>query len=161
MSKEMELPGVPGMHEARMVRSRRTRILVEGDRALRKQLAEQIRTTYRVVTVEEPSWALVMLTVRETARNSLFHPGEVLVSRAKVQVDGILGYGLITGDRLDAAEELALIDAAWNSGSSLREGWIPLLEAEEMRIEEARNRERLAVARTRVEFESMDAEMPS
>jgi alpha-D-ribose 1-methylphosphonate 5-triphosphate synthase subunit PhnG len=134
---------------------------VEGDEALRKRLAGEVRSRCRVVPVEEPSWALVMLTVRETARNSLFHPGEALISRAKAQVDGALGYGLIIGDRLSAAEDLALIDGAWNSGSPLREAWIPLLEAEEFRIEKARDREREDLARTRVEFESMDAELPS
>lgn len=134
---------------------------MEGDEALRKRFADEVRSRCRVVPVEAPSWALVMLTVRETARNSLFHPGEVLVSRAKVQVDGALGYGLVTGDRLGAAEDLALIDGAWNSGCSLLEEWIPLLEAEESRIEEARGRERAELGRTRVEFESMDAENPS
>jgi alpha-D-ribose 1-methylphosphonate 5-triphosphate synthase subunit PhnG len=111
--------------------------------------------------VEEPSWAMVMLTVRETARNSLFHPGEVLVSRAKVQVDGALGYGLITGDLLPAAEDLALIDGAWNAGSAFVERWIPLLEAEETRIEKDRKREQVEIAGTRVDFKSMDYEVPS
>lgn len=101
---------------------------MEGDEALRKRFADEVRARCRVVPVEAPAWALVMLTVRETARNSLFHPGEVLVSRAKVQVDGALGYGLVTGDRLRAAEDLALIDGAWNSGCPLREG-VPEPEA--------------------------------
>jgi alpha-D-ribose 1-methylphosphonate 5-triphosphate synthase subunit PhnG len=154
-------PGICGLDGAAMVRNRRTRILVEAEESLRSRMAEEVRARCTIVMVEEPSWAMVMLTVRETARNSLFHPGEVLVSRAKVQVDGALGYGLITGDHLPAAEDLALIDGAWNAGSAFVERWIPLLEEEETRIERARRREQLEIARTRVDFKSMDSEVPS
>jgi len=144
-----------------MVRNRRTRILVEADESLRSRMADEVRARCTIVMVEEPSWAMVMLTVRETARNALFHPGEALVSRAKVQVDGVLGYGLITGDNLAAAEDLALIDGAWNAGSTFVQRWIPLLEAEETRIEKARKREQIKISRTRVDFKSMDSEVPS
>jgi len=144
-----------------MVRNRRTRILVSAEDSLRKILADEVRARCTIVPVEEPSWAMVMLTVRETSRNSLFHPGEVLISRAKFQVDGVLGYGLITGDQLQAAEDLALIDGAWNAGAAFVEQWIPLLEAEEVRIGKVRKQERAAIGRTRVDFQSMDSAVPS
>lgn len=142
-----------------MVRSRRTRILIEGDGAFRQQMAAEVRTQCSVSRIEAPAWALVMLTVRETARNSLFHPGEVLVSRAKVQVDGSIGYGLITGDRLQEAEDLALIDGAWNAGSAFIHEWTNRLEMEERIIEHRRTREQEALSQTKVDFQSMDTEV--
>jgi len=145
---------------AGMNRNRRTRILVLGEPGLRKQLAADVRQRCQVAILQEPAWALVMLTIRETARNSLFHPGEVLVSEAKLMVDSAIGVGIITGDQPLAAEELALIDGAWNAGCEFVSTWIPLLLAEEKKLHERQAREQAVIMRTKVDFQTMDTEAP-
>jgi len=141
-----------------MTRNRRTRILIQGDGVLRNRMAALVRERCVTELLDGPVWGLVMLSVRETARNSLFHPGEVLVSEAKVMVDGAIGLGIIAGDQPVAAEELALIDGAWNSSGIFVADWIPLLMAEESRIREEHALAQAAVLRTKVDFQTMDTE---
>jgi len=143
-----------------MTRNRRTRILVLGHPGLRKQLASMVRERCRVTVVQEPAWALVMLTVRESARNSLFHPGEVLVTEAKLIVDGAIGLGIIAGDQPAAAEELALIDGAWNASCDFISPWIPVLMEEEIRLQQRQAAEQAAILQTKVDFQTMDSEVP-
>lgn len=147
-------------HHAAMTRNRRTRILVLGHPGLRKQLASMVRERCRVTVVQEPAWALVMLTVRESARNTLFHPGEVLVTEAKLIVDGAIGLGIIVGDQPTAAEELALIDGAWNASSAFISLWVPLLIEEEARLRREQAAEHAVILQTKVDFQTMDSEVP-
>jgi alpha-D-ribose 1-methylphosphonate 5-triphosphate synthase subunit PhnG len=139
-----------------MTRNRRTKILVQGDPALRARMAAEVSEKCKTQIIEGPAKVLVMLTVRETARNSLFHPGEVMASEMKVQVNGIDGLGIIAGNRDNEAGELALIDGAWNAGCSFIPSWIPLLEIEEKKIAVRRDRANASVMRTQVSFQTMN-----
>jgi len=106
--------------------------------------------------VEEPRGGLVMLKLRETAKNSLFYMGELLVTEAKVQIEGRMGLGIIAGDDPEAARDLAVIDAACNAGVPETGEWEGLLLAEEERIAVREAQESARIARTTVDFESMD-----
>jgi alpha-D-ribose 1-methylphosphonate 5-triphosphate synthase subunit PhnG len=99
---------------------------------------------------------LVLATVRESARRSLFHLGEVLVTEAKVRVAGVPGLGLIQGRDPEAALDLATIDAAWSARLPMVPEWIVRLEAEEAALEARLDREQASLATTRVEFETLD-----
>jgi alpha-D-ribose 1-methylphosphonate 5-triphosphate synthase subunit PhnG len=99
-----------------------------------------------------------MLTQRESARNTLFHPGEVLTSETKAQVDGAIGLGILIGDDLAASEELALIDGAWNAGCSFAAEWLPSLLEENEALELRQGRDNAAILRTKVDFQTMAAE---
>jgi alpha-D-ribose 1-methylphosphonate 5-triphosphate synthase subunit PhnG len=135
-------------------RSRRTRILIEGSSELRRKLSGIVGSRRTIAAVEDPRGALVMVKARETSKNTLFYIGELLVTEAKVQVEGKIGIGIIEGDRPEAALELAVIDAALLA----TEGWEELLLEEEAAILRREALEAARIARTRVSFESMDRE---
>ena len=137
-----------------MTRKRRTRVLVLGDAALRKALAAEVRASF-VVEESEPRMGLVLATVRESARRSLFHLGEVLVTEAKARVAGVAGLGLIQGQDFEAARDLAIIDAAWSAAPALVQRWIPLLEAAQVLLDARLDSEQASLMATRVEFETL------
>ena len=139
-----------------MTRKRRTRILVLGDPQLRRELAEAVRAGHAVEATLPPRVGLVLVTVRESARRRRFHLGEVLVSEAKVRVEGTAGLGLIQGRDLDAATDLAIVDAALAAGLPLTAGWEFRFEAAEAELEARLDREQAVLAQTRVEFETLD-----
>lgn len=139
-----------------MTRRRRTYILIEGDPNLRNKLRNEICTTYEVLEIEAPNYGLVMVTMREAARQSLFHPGELFVTEAKAQVGGQIGLGLIVGDAPEAAWALAVIDAAYRARLPETDRWEPRLLAEETRIEAARLSHEARILETRVSFETME-----
>jgi alpha-D-ribose 1-methylphosphonate 5-triphosphate synthase subunit PhnG len=139
-------------------RSRRTRILIEGSSELRRKLSGIVGSRRTIAAVEDPRGALVMVKARETSKNTLFYIGELLVTEAKVQVEGKIGIGIIEGDRPEAALELAVIDAALLAGLAETEGWEELLLEEEAAILRREALEAARIARTRVSFESMDRE---
>ena len=139
-----------------MERARRTRILIEGSPELRQELCRRVETRRAVATVDEPRGGLVMIKMRETAKNGLFYIGELLVTEAKVMVEGHIGIGIIAGDRSEAARELAVIDAACNARLEETLEWEGLLAEEEERIALREAAEAARIAKTRVRFESMD-----
>ncbi len=139
-----------------MERARRTRVLIEGSPELRRALSRSVEELRPVTTVEEARGGLVMMKMRETAKNSLFYIGELLVTEAKVQIDGHIGIGIIAGDHPEAARELAVIDAAFTAGLQEASRWEALLAAEESRIAGREALEASRIDRTRVSFESMD-----
>jgi alpha-D-ribose 1-methylphosphonate 5-triphosphate synthase subunit PhnG len=139
-------------------RSRRTRILIEGSGELRSKLSGIVASRREIASVEDPRGALVMVKARETAKNSLFYMGELLVTEAKVRVEGRIGIGIIAGDRPEAALELAIVDAAIAAGLDETAGWEALLLEEEAKLLRREAGEAARIARTRVAFESMDRE---
>ena len=139
-----------------MARARRTKILIEGSAELRRELARRVEERHKVLIVDEPHGTLVMVKARETAKNGLFFIGELLVTEAKVQVEGCNGIGIIAGDESEAARDLAIIDAAFNAELENSSEWEPLLLEEETQIRRCEMDEAARIARTKVAFESMD-----
>jgi alpha-D-ribose 1-methylphosphonate 5-triphosphate synthase subunit PhnG len=144
-----------------MNRERRTRILVRGSASLRGRLAAAIEEAYSVEELADADEGLVMIKARETARGCLYYLGELLVTEAKVRVRGATGLGIIAGFDAEAARALAVIDAACNASLPEAVGWEALLLDEESAIAARDEEEAGRVARSRVEFESMDREIPS
>ena len=138
-----------------MDRKRRTRILIEGPSGLARKLSEEIEGKYDVKTIEEPNSGLVMLKMRENSKRALFYLGEVIVVEAKVEVEGKLGIGIVTGNNEELAYWLAVIDAAFNAELAETKTWEELLqqEAEELYASLAEESER--ILRTKVNFETM------
>lgn len=139
-----------------MKRKRRMRILIEGSRELPKELAHQIENNHSLEMITKPQGALTMIKMRETAKKTLFYLGEVLVTECKVKVNEQVGIGIVIGIEEDLAYQLAVIDAAFESGLSEINEWIPLLEEEEQRIEAAKKRDAAVIQKTKVNFETMD-----
>lgn len=138
-----------------MDRKRRTRILIEDPSGLARKLSEEIEGKYDVKIIEEPNSGLVMLKMRENSKRALFYLGEVIVVEAKVEVEGKLGIGIVTGNNEELAYWLAVIDAAFNAELAETKTWEELLqqEAEELYASIAEESER--ILRTKVNFETM------
>lgn len=139
-----------------MNRRRRTEILIKGNENLARVLAGEIKEKYEVCEVESPNHGLVMIKMRETAKRELFYLGEILVSEAKVYVDGTLGMGIVSGDNEELANNLAIIDGAYKRGLEEVGFWEEVLIKEEKRIEDNERKEEEKILSTKVDFSTMD-----
>jgi alpha-D-ribose 1-methylphosphonate 5-triphosphate synthase subunit PhnG len=139
-----------------MKRRRRTEILINGSQKTLEDMAHCIKDNYQVKVIQEPESGLVMLKVRETSQKSLFYPGEVLVTECKVQIDGKIGIGIVTGDQPELSYHLAVIDAAYEAMLPETIEWKLLLENEEKVIQEQRATANQSILKTKVNFETMD-----
>lgn len=139
-----------------MNRRRRTEILIKGNDDLPKKLAAQIKNRYEINIVEHPENGLVMIKMRETARRQLFYLGEVLVTEAKVSIDGNLGMGIVCGDNEESALNLAIIDAAYKCRLEETETWEEILINEENIIKEKLDEEADKILKTKVDFRTMN-----
>ena len=82
---------------------------------MKEMLADSVREKYEIKVIEEPNQGLVMIKMRETAQKELFYLGEVLVTEAKVYVNGALGMGIVKGENEELAMNLAIIDGAYKA----------------------------------------------
>ncbi len=139
-----------------MNRRRRTEILIRGNKCLAKKLAEDIKNKYEVKSIEDPNNGLVMIKMRETAKRELFYLGEVLVTEAKVYVNGSLGLGIVAGDEYKLANNLAIIDGAYKGNLEEIREWEELLLKEEELIKEKEKIETKKILETKVDFSTMD-----
>ncbi|OOM78636.1 phosphonate C-P lyase system protein PhnG [Clostridium sp. BL-8] len=139
-----------------MNRRRRTEILIKGSTEIAKKMFIEIGEKYEVKIIEEPNNGLVMTKMREEAQKSLFYLGEVLVTEAKVQINGKLGIGIVRGNETELSYWLAVIDAAYNADLEETKSWQKLLEDEEKRIDEEMQKYNSRVLKTKVNFATMD-----
>lgn len=139
-----------------MNRRRRTEILIKGSTEIAKKMFIEISKKYEVKIIEEPNNSLVMTKMREEAQKSLFYLGEVLVTEAKVQINGKLGIGIVRGNETELSYWLAIIDAAYNADLEETKDWQKLLEDEEKRIQEEMRKYNSRVLKTKVNFATMD-----
>ena len=96
--------------------------------------------------------------MRETAKNSLFYLGEVLVTETKVQINNALGIGIVVGTDEALSYELAVIDAAYQANLKETEHWESLFEEEEKRIQKNKEKREKSILKTKVNFEMMDVQ---
>jgi alpha-D-ribose 1-methylphosphonate 5-triphosphate synthase subunit PhnG len=140
-----------------MEKKRLSKILAKADRRDVAAMAADIRKTHRPVILKEPGKTLAMIKMREPVKQSLFYIGEVIVSEAVVEIDGIQGAAVVMGDDAEKTLDMAIIDAAINKG--VFTGMETLL-----RLEKGQNdmvmRENAMHLKTMVNFESMDQEAP-
>lgn len=120
-------------------------------------MADMILDQHAVEVLEAANSGLVMAKVRESAQNSLFYPGEVLVTECKVSIKGQIGLGLVQGHDSDMAFWLAVIDAAYRANLPEVElkDWKEALTAEKDWIDCKRSEETGQILQTRVNFETM------
>lgn len=141
-----------------MKRRDRTEILIKGNVDLSRKLCKEIESKYEIKKIEEPNYGLTMLKMRESAKKSLFYIGEVLVTEAKVYVNGVVGIGIVTGDKEELAYNLAVIDGAFNAMVPEVEVWKSLLIEEKKKIQESELIEDRKIMKTKVDFTTMDVE---
>lgn len=141
-------------------RRTRTEVLVQSDPHVVLELAELVERETEVVETVTPHQGLVMCQVRESARNSRFYLGEVLVTECRVRIGDEEGLGVLVGDDAARARALAVIDAAY----AQKEGLSCIAELERVIVgaqESLTLRRRTEDARTyvsRVEFNEMSGQ---
>jgi alpha-D-ribose 1-methylphosphonate 5-triphosphate synthase subunit PhnG len=139
-----------------MKRRRRTEILIQGNPILAQNFAEMIINKYECREIVAPQYGLTMIKMRESAKNSLFYIGEVLMTEAKVEINQCIGIGIVVGMEDELSKHLAIIDAAYKANLPETELWNQqLIEAEKAIIKE-RAQEQAELFETKVNFETMD-----
>tara|TARA_R110002020_G_scaffold26347_8_gene85125 strand:+ start:827 stop:1216 length:390 start_codon:yes stop_codon:yes gene_type:complete len=93
-------------------------VLARADADRLKQIGGQFVDALGALEVLESRTGLVMLPMRDTARGTSFHLGEVLVAQAHIRSGEQQGYGMRTGRDLEAAMAMALLDLAWTMNVS-------------------------------------------
>lgn len=110
---------------------------------------------YSIEEIIPPHLGLVMIKKRETAKQSLFYIGEILVTETKVRFGDKIGLGLVKGDNPDLSRALAIFDLAyvcrWPEWQYLQ-AWFKELSTIKL---EDRRRQTKAVMQTKVDFSTM------
>lgn len=148
------------MNAQLMSRKHRTEILIREGGELAALLANELRSIHDVRVLQEPVEGLVMMKLREDARNSVFYLGEVLVTEAKAQVNSATGLGVVQGTNAELARDLAALDAAWNANLPICEKWLDRLREADEQLSRAAALENGRLMATRVNFVSMQEEEP-
>lgn len=138
-----------------MRRKRRTEILIKGSSKLAKNMFKEIEEKYEIKIIEKAENGLVMVKMRESAKNSLFYLGEVLVTEAKVQINKKFGIGIVRGNKPELAYWLAVIDAAYNLELEEIKNWEKSLIKQENEIKNLQAISEANILKTKVNFENM------
>lgn len=139
-----------------MKRKKRTEILIRGNETLAKRFSKEVEKNHEVKIIEEPSYGLVMIKARESAKNTLFYLGETLVTESKVYVNGEIGLGIVQGDKPELAYNLAVIDGAYNANIPEIESFNECLITEEIEIKKIDEIENNKILKSKVNFETMN-----
>lgn len=127
-------------------------ILARADATALKALGEDLVTGLPEVEVVHSRTGLVMLPMRDTAKGTAFHMGEVLVSEAHIRHGTHEGYGLRKGLDLEASMAMALVDIALATGTNLD------MCHEFLRITDAQHRDADTETLRRIEATRVDME---
>ncbi|MBD8037031.1 phosphonate C-P lyase system protein PhnG [Solibacillus sp. A46] len=138
-----------------MNRAERTKLLIEVGRKQALEMADQIANTYEIVEVQPPREGLVMVKLRESAQQSLFYIGEVLVTETKVKIRNVFGTGIVREMEPELSRALAIIDAAFKGDFPETKQWIPVMEQLKMELELEQQNIKRSIERTKVQFNTM------
>ena len=139
-----------------MKRKERCELLIHCRARFLSKWAKQMCEEAEMNLLEEPSTGLTMINMRESAKQSLFYLGEVLISEAKVECRGHIGIGMIVGNELQKAYDLAVIDAGYQAELAIILRFEQELMKEKKWIDEQRAIQNQNILKTRVSFETMD-----
>lgn len=98
-----------------MKKERSFRIMNFTDKKEIVELSAAIEKKYGVIQLKTPQKMLVMIKVRESAKNSLFYAGEALACECLVKVGETKGFAAGLGDDTEKVRAMAVIDAVLNS----------------------------------------------
>lgn len=138
-----------------MNRRRRCKILIDGTETILDKISKEIEDSCSIQVIDKPNEGVVMVKMRDSAKNGPFYIGEVLVSESKIEVNGNVGIGIIKGHHPNKAYKLALIDGAYNSCNSNIKKWNKILLKEEKNIEQQHEIFNGKVRQTKVDFNTM------
>ncbi len=107
---------------------------------------------------QEPRPQLIMQQVREPVERRPFNLGEILVTPAEVDLDGVRGFAMVPGKSERAALSGAIVDAAVAGGHKATADIVEALEDVDARRREQRRRTWAESKHTTVDFQSMEGE---
>lgn len=119
-------------------------------------LAERCIADVEPTVLSGPEVGMVMMTVREPVAQERFHLGEVLVTRAEVEVDGIRGWSMRMGDERLATLAAAVLDAEAAAGRPGAADVEELCRLTESLEQDAVDGEWDELGPTRVNFDEID-----
>lgn len=122
--------------------------------ALAERCVDESRSDPTVVS--GPETGMVMMTVREPIARERFHLGEVLVTRAEVEVDGRRGWCMRLGDDRIATLAAAILDAEVAAQRPLAADVIELCRLTEELECDSDEAEWAELGPTRVHFDEID-----
>jgi alpha-D-ribose 1-methylphosphonate 5-triphosphate synthase subunit PhnG len=106
-----------------------------------------------VVVITVPTVGMIMARAQDGARGEVFNLGEVLVTEARVSIEGCEGWGMVLGRAPDHALAVAVVDAGLEAGhpeyAAIEREIIALAAARAETLAE----EWVRVAPTRVQFD--------
>ncbi|MFV0516137.1 MAG: phosphonate C-P lyase system protein PhnG [Aminipila sp.] len=138
-----------------MDKNRLFRIMANTSNKKLKELSKKVKEEREPIIIKEPSKTLTMIKMREPVKNSLFYMGEVMVTEAIVEINGIKGMAVTMGDDFDKTLDMAVIDCGFNNGLSVMcklESELLLQEAKQNKKKEKENAMHL---KTMVNFNTM------
>jgi alpha-D-ribose 1-methylphosphonate 5-triphosphate synthase subunit PhnG len=123
------------------------------DRAVNELL--ELLAEQAIEIIRQPRTGLVMMPLTDSFLAD-FNLGEVLVTEARVSVDGIEGYGMVTGDNPRRALARAVAEAILTGANlPLRTRLTDFLERQKLLRTELHRREQALTESTRVNFDLM------
>ena len=107
---------------------------------------------------QEPRPQLIMQQVREPVERRPFNLGEILVTPAEVDLDGVRGFAMVPGKSERAALSGAIVDAAVAGGHKATADIVEALEDVDARRREQRRRTWAESKHTTVDFQTMEGQ---
>ena len=138
-----------------MKRKQRTKILVKDD-LLYKQLSADVEKNHSIQIIQPSETCLVMAKMRESVKLTDFYLCEVLVTEARVEIEGHQGFGILQGNHPEKALALAIIDAAYNANLLEVESWQESFDQASARVEQKERKAFAIVERSKVRFDIME-----
>ncbi|KGR79329.1 phosphonate C-P lyase system protein PhnG [Ureibacillus manganicus] len=138
-----------------MNRALRTKLLIEIGHKEALVMANEIVERYEVQEIQPPRQGLTMIKLRESAKNSLFYIGEVLITETKVKVGNSFGTGIVMEENENLSRALAIIDAAYKENLPETVAWLQLLKDLEQKLQYEMEKVKCSIERTKVHFDTM------
>lgn len=135
-----------------MNNTEQTAVIGEMPPAVVEELLE-LATSAPIKILNPPKSGLSMMPVLD-AYDSEFLLGEVLVTRAEVELDGLRGFGMITGDSPDRALARACAEVLLQGKDQLMKTRVQkLLAREQQALDKKRQQDKQLIASTKVNFD--------
>lgn len=138
-----------------MKRALRTKLLIEVGKSEAVEMANEIIERYEVIEIQPPRQGLTMVKLRESAKNSLFYIGEVLITETKVKIGNSYGTGIVMEENDSLSRALAIIDAAYMENLPETDGWLQVFKELEQKLQFEMEKVKCSIERTKVHFDTM------
>lgn len=150
--------GGPAAPAPAVLKARLQAVISDTDPEMLAPLLEILAESDFTVTTP-PAPGLMMMNIRESD-GTVFHLGEVLVTRAEVEQADATGYGCAMGDRPEGAMALACLDALsrQNSPAPILNRLRPAIDRIHDTVIRKRESDSRLITLTRVDFRSMAEE---